>query len=223
MLAPNTLELVGTLPLSVFVFVIQLASLTERQTKGSIQDRIAKAIEEEIPAIKDERERRRARKRARLEEEQAEKEGKVCRCGNKKFLGLVSRANDCNYWTLPSGKTGEGKSNKVVGKNIGERERGLYTVDLCVVCVVMCVCCNVCVWLGYMPGFPSITDSDGCMFDLCIECGVIYGFDKEALKAAIDHEEGLRDEDDNEDDDDDDDDEYKDDDKEDDKDDEEGH
>ncbi len=104
-------------PQCFLFFVIQLRShwhsdkQTNKQTKGSIQDRIAKAIaglEEEIPAIKDERLERRARKRARLEEERAEKEGKVCRCGNKKFLGLVSRANDGNYWTLPSGKTGEG-------------------------------------------------------------------------------------------------------------------
>ncbi len=61
-----------------------------------------------------------------------------------------------------------------------------------------------------MPGFPSITDSDGCMFDLCIECGMIYGFDKEALKAAIDCEEDADDDVD----DDDDEDEYKDDDEE---------
>ena len=37
-----------------------------------------------------------------------------------------------------------------------------------------------------MISIPNISDSDGAMFSFCIDCGRIYGFNKEDVKQAID-------------------------------------
>lgn len=43
---------------------------------------------------------------------------------------------------------------------------------------------------GYFPLLPRwLGDGDGCAFDLCIECGKIYGFDRDELKKCIERYE----------------------------------
>lgn len=40
--------------------------------------------------------------------------------------------------------------------------------------------------LGYLPTFSSVsTDSDGVHLEVCINCGTLFGFDKEALRNSI--------------------------------------
>lgn len=38
---------------------------------------------------------------------------------------------------------------------------------------------------GYMDTFSSITESDGCNFSICIECGWIVGLELEKLKSDV--------------------------------------
>eukprot|EP01102_Stenamoeba_stenopodia_P003078 TRINITY_DN13002_c0_g1_i1.p1 TRINITY_DN13002_c0_g1~~TRINITY_DN13002_c0_g1_i1.p1 ORF type:complete len:188 (-),score=64.55 TRINITY_DN13002_c0_g1_i1:38-601(-) len=42
---------------------------------------------------------------------------------------------------------------------------------------------------GYMPSFTNITDSDGVITEICVNCGVIKGFDPVRLQEEIAEEE----------------------------------
>ena len=79
----------------------------------------------------------------------------TCPCESTSFLGVSSRACDGNYYTLPSGKQGE----------------------------------------GYLPSFSGVgaLGGDGANFDMCTECGRIYGFDKEEMQTEIDRLENEED------------------------------
>ena len=53
---------------------------------------------------------------------------------------------------------------------------------------------NYCTWIfngkpmekeGSMPSFHALTDSSGCCFVLCMECGRIQGLNLKALKTAV--------------------------------------
>ncbi|KAL9643291.1 hypothetical protein ABK040_014747 [Willaertia magna] len=38
---------------------------------------------------------------------------------------------------------------------------------------------------GYLPNFAGLCDSDGITIQVCVECGTIFGFDKEQVQEQI--------------------------------------
>jgi hypothetical protein len=73
--------------------------------RGEKPDSGKRRREEEAAKAAEERARE---KKKQKKDEYRERHAPCSKCGGKEMLTLVSRGNDNNYWTLPSGEEGEG-------------------------------------------------------------------------------------------------------------------